>query len=475
MDLVAVIRHQVLVEGRSKRWVAREHRIGRNTLKAYLAGKEPGVRIATHKRTPVHDAIAARAVAMLEDSPSFTSRKQRLTSSRLHELLRLEGHDIGCTFVKQVMREWKRERREVFVPLVYQPGELAEVDFFEVDVVIEGKPQKAFLFLMRLMYSGRDCCFVYPRQDATCFLDGHVRAFAHLGGIPWRIVYDNLKAAVARILVGSERELQKRFAALSAHYAFEPCFARPYTGHDKGGVEARGKGIRWQHMVPVPQGPSLVVLSEQLQQRIDERLDKERVALEQPHLLELPARPFSSSRKDTAVVSRAALVKVDAASYSVPSEQAGLTVDVRAGVFDIELGLPDGTIVTHPRVPKGQRSVDYRHYLKELQKKPQAVRQVAHVLTEQLGPPFAAYWMRIAEQHGDKDAARLFAKVLGLIEQRGVDVVAEHLRRDELPPLLHPPRPPPLTVPDAFARFHVETSDLALYDLLLQNTKGPLQ
>ena len=35
--------------------------------------------------------------------------------------------------------------------------------------------------LMRLMYSGRDFAWLYPRQDQTCFLDGHVRAFAHLG------------------------------------------------------------------------------------------------------------------------------------------------------------------------------------------------------------------------------------------------------------------------------------------------------
>ena len=68
-----------------------------------------------------------------------------------------------------------------------------------------------------------------------------------------RCIYDNLKAAVKRRL-GMERELSARFLALCSHYLFEPCFARPGEGHDKGGVEARGKNVRllsllWQGSV----------------------------------------------------------------------------------------------------------------------------------------------------------------------------------------------------------------------------------
>jgi transposase len=45
------------------------------------------------------------------------------------------------------------------------------------------------------------------RQDQVRFLDGHVRAFAHFDAVPQRIAYDNLKSAVRRMLVGSEREM----------------------------------------------------------------------------------------------------------------------------------------------------------------------------------------------------------------------------------------------------------------------------
>ncbi len=110
-------------------------------------------------------------------------------------------------------------------------------------VDVDGVRRKAWLFLLRLMHSGRDFVWIYERQDQVSFLHGQARAFAHLGGVPARLAYDNLKAASA-FLVGGERVLTARFQALASHYLFEPCFCRPGEGHDKGGVEARGKALR---------------------------------------------------------------------------------------------------------------------------------------------------------------------------------------------------------------------------------------
>jgi transposase len=100
------------------------------------------------------------------------------------------------------------------------------------------------------MYSGRGFAWLYERCDQVSFLDGHVRALSYFGGVPKRLVYDNLSSAVKR-RVGVERELTERFRALVSHYLFEACFARPGEGHDTGGVEARGKAIRLKHLTSV--------------------------------------------------------------------------------------------------------------------------------------------------------------------------------------------------------------------------------
>ena len=108
---------------------------------------------------------------------------------RLHRALREDGYQVGLTMIHEYLRERRRQRAEVYVPLVHHPGE-AQVDFFEVVVEVGGERRKAWKFLLRLMYSGREFAWLYERCDQLAFLDGHVRAFANLEGVVRRCVYD---------------------------------------------------------------------------------------------------------------------------------------------------------------------------------------------------------------------------------------------------------------------------------------------
>jgi transposase len=448
--------------------------VSRNTVKKYTKQAAPKRVELAPRRRPVFEFVRAELVKLLEASPRWTGGKQRLTATRLHQMLVEQGFTVGVTLVKEYVAEWRRRRREVFVPLVYAPGELAEVDFFEVLVDIAGERRKAFLFVMRLMYSGRDFAWIYDRQDQVSFLDGHVRAFAHFGAVPQRIAYDNLRAAVRKILVGSERELAVRFQALVSHYLVEASFCRPATGHDKGGVEARGKGIRLQHLVPIPSGEDHIAISRVLLARLDARADVEKFTVERGGMLPSPARIFEAAAPRIARSTRRSLITVDGAHYSVPCEWAGLDVTVYVGAFHVQIASPDGVRVAHPRKRFGERSIDYRHYVRELARKPQAVRQVASELVRDLGEPFGAAWRALVDLHGPRDGARAFAKVLERIEQRGLvevaQVVAQALKRGE--PLLlalAPITPPDPTceLPASLRAVEVLSGVAADYDVLL--------
>ena len=437
MDLVHVVRHKVLREGRTQRAVARELGLARVTVRKYLDQPVPLRKLAAAPRPrPIWDAVADRVQGLLAESVRWTGGKQRLTATRLHELLLTEGHRVGLTVIKDAVAEWKRQRREVFVPLTYRPGDLAEVDFFEVLVDVDGTRRKAWLFLMRLMYSGRDFAWIYERQDQISFLDGHVRAFAHFEGAPARVAYDNLRAAVVRILVGGARTLTPRFSALASHYLVEPCFCRPGEGHDKGGVESRGKAIRQQALVPIPVGATLATINAILLTQMDARLDTKRDAAghtigerftEEQHQFRFAATPFAPEATTFASVSPRALVRLEGAVYSVPSRWAGLDLVVHVGAATVTIVGRDGTHILHPRMRFGQRSIDYRHYLSELARKPQAVRQVLPELLRDLGEPFPAIWDQLQGTHGAREAARLFAKVLGHLETYGAAVVVPAL------------------------------------------------
>ncbi len=481
---VYVIRHKVLVEGQSIRSVAREMQVSRNAVRKYVRAENPEpVRQVTRPRArSVTEAVRGRTLELIEEWRPRTTPKQRITGTRLHEQLLTEGKRVGVTTVRAIYREWKRERREVFVPLVHRAGDEAQVDFFEVTVDVRGERRKAWKFVMRLMYSGRDFAWVYDRSDQVSFLDGHVRAFEHFGSVPHRCIYDNLTPAVRKV-VFPKRELTARFTALASHYLFEPCFARPGTGHDKGGVESRGRGIRLQHLTPIPQADSLGEISGELLRRLDEqarrkkdadgRTIEEKFSEECPQMLVLPPSPFLVRKVVTVTASRSAQVRVEGAYYSVPSVWAGLEVTAYVGPEDVEI-VCRGEKTTHERQRFGKKVTVYRHYLPELSRKPQALRQVAPELLRELGEPFAEFWRMLVDRHGPADAARVLARVLEAVCERGEAVVGEVLRRmlrDGQTGLLALPCkqevPVRIVVPEPLRGIEIEQARARDYDALL--------
>ena len=346
MDQVHVIRHKVLVEGQSKRSVARQMGVSRNTVDKYLKVSEPVRRPGQPKPRPVLDKVAPRIDELLVEWAGRLTAKQRLTGSRIHRQL-VEGHyQVGITTVRDYLREKRRRKQEVYVPLVHRPGEDGQVDFFEVTVEEKGELHRAWKLVFHLPYSGRDYVWLYDSCEQLAFMDGHVRAAARFGGLPQRLVYDNLAAAVKR-RVGLTPELTERFRALVSHYLFEPCFTRPGEGHDKGSVEARGKALPLQHLTPAPQGDPLRAISAAVLAEVegawwervqrDGRWGRELWQEEIQKLLPLPERPFEARRVELLSVSSKATVQVEGATYCVPSGWARLEATAYVGVEDIRL------------------------------------------------------------------------------------------------------------------------------------------
>jgi transposase len=485
MDQVHVIRHKVLVEGRTIRSVAREMSVGRNTIKKYLKLSEPVRVVRREKPSAVKEMVAPRIDEIIEQWRRRTTAKQRITGTRVHRQLVEEGYQVGITTVRDYLREKRRKEAEVFVPLVHRPGDEAQVDFFEVTVEEGGYRRKVWKFVMRLMYSAKDFVWLYDRADQLSFLDGHVRAFSYLGGVPRRIVYDNLTAAVKKVIGGSERELTERFTALVSHYLFEPCFARPGEGHDKGGVEGRGKGIRLAHLTPIPRGETLSEISEVLLREVEMAFTSEQFFEEERrHLRGLPERPFEARKVELVSVSRRSTVRIEGATYSVPSQWASLRATAYVGVEDIKL-VCRGQTQTYPKERKGAKKIRYRHYLSELARKPQAVRQVAPELIGELGEPYGKLWEMLTERYGEKEAARVLSRILGVVADHGEEIVAEALqaalcrgRCDLLFLAKHlddrgEQQLRSVAVPEALSGYRVEAANATDYDeLLLGNATG---
>jgi transposase len=483
MDKVHVIRHKVLVEGKSIRSVAKELGISRNTVSRYLGQSEPAHKESGPRPRPVMDKVGPRIDEILEEWSHRVTPKQRITGSRILRQLREDGFAVGITAVRDYLRERHRQSSEVYVPLLYRPGDEGQFDFFEVTVEENGQFRHVWKLLLHLPYSERDYLGFYDSCDQLAVLDGHVRAAKYFGGLPRRIVYDNLSAAVRR-RVGLPPQLTQRFTALVSHYLFEPCFTRLGEGHDKGSVESRGKGIRLQHMTPVPRGSSLAEISAAVLREVDEtwqakvhqdgRRCWDRWQEESRKLTALPERPFEARRVTLVAVSNKATVAIEGARYSLPSRWARLDATAYIGVEDIRLVCRGETeMVTRQR--RGGKCIQYRHYLPELARKPQAVRQVAPELVAELGEPYGKLWSLLEGRYGGYEAARILARVLGAVIDHGSQAVGEALEvalqagRCDLLALSSHLREATVTVevPPALRGYQIEAGSPAEYDVLL--------
>jgi len=346
--------------------------------------------------------------AVLADSVRWTAGKQRLTGTRLHALLVAEGARVGRDVVKEAVAEWKRQRREVFVPLTYRPGDLAEVDFFEVFVDIDGTRRKAWLFL-----NAADVLRSRLRLDLRATGSNQ---FSSMG--------------TSAPLVGGARTFDGAVRGLRRITCSKPVFVGPAKATNKSAARPSTSkrscrfraGRRWR--------PSTrrcwrrwMRGSTRSAMRAG-RTISERFAEEQRQCRRAPT-PFAPKRRRSRRSRRA------------PWCGSGRGV---FGVDAVGRPRPRRTPRRHHRGRRGTRRplrdasaeavrrARDRHYLAELARKPQAVRQVLPDLLRDLGDPFPAIWDQLHGAHGPREAARHFAKVLGQLETHGAAVVVPALR-----------------------------------------------
>ena len=187
----------IVDEGLSHHEAGRRFGIDRRTVKKMLSySAPPGYRRTKPVRRPKLDGFTGIIDAILEaDTDPDVPRKQRHTAHRIFERLRDEHGFAGSyTIVKDYVRSRRQSTREAFVPLHHPPGH-AQVDFGEATVEIGGRREKVAFFCLILPHSNVWFVKAYPRETTEAFLDGHVSAFAFLGGVPRSILYDNTTLA----------------------------------------------------------------------------------------------------------------------------------------------------------------------------------------------------------------------------------------------------------------------------------------
>jgi transposase len=412
--------------------VARKLGVHRRLVREALSGAVPTQQPTPPRARPRLEPVADFIDGILE-ADRQAPRKQRHTARRIYVRLGQErpGHPIAESTVRQYVRQRKAvlglAARETFVPQSYPWGSEAQVDWYEAVAELDDERVKLQVFSMRSMASGGAFHRAYRHATQQAFLEAHELAFRYFGGVFRRARYDNLGAAVKRVLRGSRREETARFVAFRSHWRFESEFCTPAEGHEKGGVENEAGRFRRNHWVPIPRARDLEELNWQLLAacQVDEArtvAGREQsvgtaMLIERTHLLPLAEEGVDLLEVSFPVVTSLGCVKVKTNAYSVPVK-AGTTVEARLAAASVEVWHAGKRVARHERsYGRYQEILDLEHYLDVLERKPGALAGSKPLEQwRRLGRWPASYdrfWQALIERHGRQVGTK---EMIGLLQ-----------------------------------------------------------
>lgn len=470
------IRKAYYVEGLSIRAISKQLGHCRKAIRKALDHAEPeGYQ---RKKTHIAPKIApyqSRIEELLKESDQMP-RKQRYTGHKIYQLLLLEGYCGSESNLHRYVSQQRRARKQrpAYLPLEFDIGQDAQVDWGEAQAEINGVRQTVQMFVMRLNYSKARFVMAFPFQKQEAFFEGHLRAFHFWGGVPRRIAYDNLKTAVFRVLAGHHRQEQSAFTAFRSYYLFESHYCTPAQGHEKGGVESDVGYAQRNFFAPIPQVKDFEELNALLQQacindmqrttRGEQRTVAEIWHSEKPALLPLAPRDFPACSNHLARVNPYSQVVFETNRYSVPAEYVGKQLALRAYPFRVEILSATEVIAEHPRCFERERDIlNPLHYLGLLEQRPGAFEYALPLRQwrQKWTPEYEKMldWLRKTKPGGS--GVREFVAILKLHRDHPADMVdravkqaldlgAAHLDGVKLclRQMLSPPESPPALVLD---------------------------
>ncbi len=372
----------------SERSVSRDLGISRPTvhkykLKAFLEGY-----LDCQKELPEREEIA-KSLGPIPQPPKAPSTvegyrevvekyvQRGLEMTAIFQRLRDDyGYQGSYSSVRRFVHHVQPEEKEAYVRVHSEPGEELQVDFGNIGQIYDpkaGKMRKGYVFVATLGYSRHQYAEIVCDQKISTWLGLHQRALAFFGGVPRRVVLDNLKAAVVKALV-LDPILGEAYRKLAQHYHFLISPNRPATPRHKGKVE---NGVNYvkrnffagQEFVDLERAnlrlkawvmETAGVREHGTTHQAPLKLFRE---VEQIALQALPGEPFDLHAICMAKVHSDCHIVVDGSYYSVPYTLVEQEVEVHVHERVVEIYADHELVRTHRRATqKGQWRTEMGDY-----------------------------------------------------------------------------------------------------------------
>ena len=290
-------------------------------------------------------------------------------------LIRKHGFTGSYSSVRRFLQGLELADPKVSTVLDFEPGDTAQVDFGKGPRIVDvytGEIIDTWIFTMVLAWSRHMYAELVPDQSVMTWLGCHRRAFEYLGGVPARLLIDNLKAAITRACY-YDPQVHRSYADLAEAYGFRiaPCPVR--QPEKKGIVEAGVKFVK-NSFVPLRDYRSLADGNAQLLDWVmsfagnrihgttHERPLTRFVEVERHLLQPLPDRPVELAEWAQVTAHGDGHVQFDKCRYSVPYRLAHRELWLRAAETSVRIFRDHELQAVHPRLWRpGARSTVNEH------------------------------------------------------------------------------------------------------------------
>ncbi len=374
----------------------------------------------------------------------------KLKAFQIYERLKSYGYNGSYESVVRFSRQYRQVKPQVYHPLIFLPGEEAQIDWFffkhERIGLVAG-------FLYVLAYSRYAWGKFYRRTGFEFFIAGHLECFKHLNGLAHRHRYDNVKTVVLKRY--PQIEYNPRFLDFARFYKFNIYLCNPYKGNEKGRVERPIRDIR--DFLYAETIADLDDLNNKFQKFLIIRNDKihrstgktPEFMLVEEKLLSLPAIEYTpAAGVIPVVITKTALAEFETNKYSVPSSCAGKIGQLLAYPEKIEIYIDRNKVATHKRCfERKQLILNPLHSEKLLNQSPFFKMQRILQLIQNMNSEFRCF---LQQQENDTDkieaAYQLFVFLRNYSRQTLISAVRElnqnHcFKIKALASILHLPQP----------------------------------
>jgi hypothetical protein len=300
--------------------------------------------------------------------------------------------DSKLRTLQRRIKKWRSTKgpaKEVIFLQRHEPGRQGMSDFTtlkDVDIFIGGKLFKHLLYHFRLCFSSWSYMkVVCGGESYTALTEGLQSGLHRLGGSPGEHRTDSLSAAYKNISPSDAEDITVRYKVFCEHYQMKATRNNKGVSHENGGIESpHGHLKRRIEQALLLRGSYHFDALCDYQDFIDavvsrhNRRNADKLAIERPLLTPLPKDKAADYTEIRAVVNSSSVISIKNVSYSVPSRLISETLLVRAYDDRLDCYLGRENVYTLQRLYASRgargRSINYRHLIDSLRKKPQAFR-----------------------------------------------------------------------------------------------------